>query len=439
MNNNPSTEKKRTGIKLLGAWAIVAYVLCILQATLGQRTSVVDQTLELKLFWSYIEWAQGNKEIGRQVILNIGLFAPFGFIVATAINVPTKRKLWLVPLIGMLLSVSVELVQLTFHLGLAELDDIVSNTLGTVIGMLAEVVFAAITKGKLRRFGLTAGCIVCLAAGVMGCLYLKYTHDWHTEEQYALCLSHVEDDGETLSFSGFAFSYDKQKTVCRPKFYLTADHLRYYKLDMNWGTEYPEVSDFYFGDSSHGACGLGGQLSEDRLDQALEYDLMVIWPGEFMPAYTGLHLSYENGEWLSRCVSRLYMGNLQLDGTDLEWLSREGELLNWREQYNTYLVQSQNQIYILVEQNSAMDNLENVEVSITLHQYPEGEKDKSCLFKEGELPSDINTGSYRVFCFEIPVEEPLKYIDLSFFSREENKDYWKVHVGSYLGRFLAEK
>lgn len=48
----------------------------------------------------------------------------------------TNRHRWLTALIsGFLLSVAIELIQLSFHRGLFEFDDMIHNTLGTVIGI----------------------------------------------------------------------------------------------------------------------------------------------------------------------------------------------------------------------------------------------------------------------------------------------------------------
>ena len=418
--------KKRIKTNILPSFALLIYIFAILFSTLGGRSSAVDQHLELNLFWSYIKWAQGDLEIGRQIILNIGLFAPFGFI--AAIKVPAKRRVWLVPLMGMVLSVFIEFMQLFFHLGLAELDDIVSNTLGATIGMGAEVVFTLVAKGRLRRIGLTLGCVVCVLAGIMGCLYLHYTGDRHLEDKFAFELISMED-ADSLHFSGYAFSYDEEE--CQPKLYLTADHLRYYRVVLQWEAEYPKLSQFYFGDDSHSACGFTGSVS--KLDPTLEYDLMILWPGEFLPAYTGQHISVENRKWITRSVSRLYSGNLDLTGTDFEFLKDEGELLYWVQQYETYLVSHGHQVYIITEKN-AIPNLENVEVMFIQKTLSGDEKDCSLLFGEGEVY--LNTGKYRVFCIDIPMEQPLKYIKVGFTSREEGKDYWTARVGQQVEELL---
>lgn len=60
---------------------------------------------------------------------NILLFIPFGFFLS-AIEGGGKRVI----LTGAIVSASIEIIQYIAALGLAEIDDVISNTLGAVIG-----------------------------------------------------------------------------------------------------------------------------------------------------------------------------------------------------------------------------------------------------------------------------------------------------------------
>lgn len=71
-----------------------------------------------------------------QIILNILLFIPFGFTLSTYLNChKSPRSLFLpVLLTSFLLSASVEVLQYLTSRGFTEVDDVINNTLGAVIG-----------------------------------------------------------------------------------------------------------------------------------------------------------------------------------------------------------------------------------------------------------------------------------------------------------------
>ena len=102
---------------------LIAYTLIILGETLLFRT-IGYTGYELKPFWSY-----AYPEMKWEVIANVLLFIPFGFLAG---------KLWgwkAIPLAAFQ-SFCIEAVQLTLHLGFFEIDDVIHNTVGAVIGYL---------------------------------------------------------------------------------------------------------------------------------------------------------------------------------------------------------------------------------------------------------------------------------------------------------------
>ena len=54
-----------------------------------------------------------------------------------------KKRKWIIAIFAFAFSSCIESLQLIFHLGYAEVDDIIHNTLGAVIGMFA---FSALEK-----------------------------------------------------------------------------------------------------------------------------------------------------------------------------------------------------------------------------------------------------------------------------------------------------
>ena len=87
-------------------------------------------------FREIIRFWNSRHQMGRIVVINlvgnIGAFLPFGlFVPIISIKL---RKAWKVILLGALLSMTVELLQLVTRVGSGDIDDIILNTFGTIIG-----------------------------------------------------------------------------------------------------------------------------------------------------------------------------------------------------------------------------------------------------------------------------------------------------------------
>lgn len=67
-----------------------------------------------------------------QISLNILLFIPFGFLLS--IISKRFRSLWITTVIGFIFSAGIETMQYITGRGLTEVDDVINNTLGALIG-----------------------------------------------------------------------------------------------------------------------------------------------------------------------------------------------------------------------------------------------------------------------------------------------------------------
>lgn len=74
----------------------------------------------------------------RNIILNILLFIPFGYLLPSMFP---KLRWWQVVIIGFCGSLLIELLQLLTRLGYADVDDLINNTLGAAIGFLCYKLF----------------------------------------------------------------------------------------------------------------------------------------------------------------------------------------------------------------------------------------------------------------------------------------------------------
>lgn len=144
--NSPLFNKLREPTALLG---FGIEIVTIVYFTLMFRDSSSAHSYELELFWSYKEWIiHHNAALGMEILNNILLFFPLGFIMTDAFR---KCPLRIVCLVSLILSGAVECCQLIFRLGLFEFDDILNNVLGAVLGWCVFHLLKNLRSRKRKR------------------------------------------------------------------------------------------------------------------------------------------------------------------------------------------------------------------------------------------------------------------------------------------------
>ena len=124
--------------------------IVILYATLLIRTPG-DYEVILTPFSTFTA-ARQQPELYREMLMNVFLFFPLGLTLSNAL--PQKWHRWLrialTTLIGCILSAGIEYAQYRYALGMAEVDDVICNTLGTFIGSTSLLIAHAIEKSRER-------------------------------------------------------------------------------------------------------------------------------------------------------------------------------------------------------------------------------------------------------------------------------------------------
>lgn len=103
------------------------------------------------LFYSYKSaWRSFNAMEWRNLILNIAMFVPFGFLLPMSFDF--FKKFWKTYLAGFLVTLGIESAQLIFKMGVVECDDVFNNFLGVMIGYgFYAVVCLIVNLIKKRR------------------------------------------------------------------------------------------------------------------------------------------------------------------------------------------------------------------------------------------------------------------------------------------------
>ena len=127
------TPKKKRIICLI---VFVLYILILLHLTIFRLDFYyTERQLNLILFIDLINIYRdrGSVEFFRLFLGNIGWFIPFGFLLPMLLK---RKNLFITMALGLLFSFFIETTQFVFYKGVAELDDLILNTLGTAIGYL---------------------------------------------------------------------------------------------------------------------------------------------------------------------------------------------------------------------------------------------------------------------------------------------------------------
>mgnify|MGYP002853855641 CR=1 FL=1 len=116
----------------------IEYCLLILSNAVFYRETADIRKMDLRLFWTYNEIAQGDNALKYEIILNVVLFIPLGLLFGIIFRSSGWRKVFV---LGCIVSCVVELMQLVMMRGLCEIDDVIHNTLGTTIGFVFYLIW----------------------------------------------------------------------------------------------------------------------------------------------------------------------------------------------------------------------------------------------------------------------------------------------------------
>lgn len=119
--------------EILCGLALSIYFVVLLGVTILNRDVRKRFRMELIPFWSYYEAiVKKDIEMALQILGNVLVFMPFGILLPEVWK--RTRNMRSVIFAAVSVSLTLELAQLIFKLGLFEFDDMFHNTLGAVLG-----------------------------------------------------------------------------------------------------------------------------------------------------------------------------------------------------------------------------------------------------------------------------------------------------------------
>lgn len=143
-------QKRISKRKLVLYGATIMYAVIVFGAVFLSRGGFYGVT-NLHLFSSYFEaYHKMEASLFRNIILNILLFVPFGFLLPHYSD--KFKKIYIAVPIGFCVSLMIELIQYITKIGIFELDDIFNNTVGVWIGYGVYMVVYRLKHKEKRAY-----------------------------------------------------------------------------------------------------------------------------------------------------------------------------------------------------------------------------------------------------------------------------------------------
>lgn len=118
-------------------FTFVTYSYCVLQLTILSRTPMQQYD---HIDWVFLSRWFDNNEQKAFYIANIIMFIPLGILLPMA-GKPMRHILIAAP-VAAACSIGIEAIQLKYHLGACQMDDVLLNSLGFLVGFLIYLVIA---------------------------------------------------------------------------------------------------------------------------------------------------------------------------------------------------------------------------------------------------------------------------------------------------------
>lgn len=129
-NNQRRLEKNRAQARVLPCSILWGYLVMLLTITFLSRESGTSGVVDLELFSTL----KINTRNSAYAIENVLLFIPYGVLVPWVLK--RMRHLWKCAALGALNSLAIESMQLFTGRGCFQVDDILANLIGSVLGYL---------------------------------------------------------------------------------------------------------------------------------------------------------------------------------------------------------------------------------------------------------------------------------------------------------------
>lgn len=381
VSKRKNSGKPKPDIKKMALYGVfICYLIVVFGVTMLSRSGFWQNNIIQPLFYSYRDaWNDFSITEWRNIILNILMFVPFGFLLPFLSK--KFQAFWKTYLAGFTFTLFIEVVQLILRRGIFELDDLMNNTVGAMIGYgcyrIALLIIAIIKKEKARIMPviccqipvvLTVTAFVVIFSvyanqelGNLNSNYISKLDNVQVETELELSLdeakmmvyrSYVVDESETRQvaeelFATFGLKIDESRTD------IYEDETIYYSNDGNRKSMWVRYAGKTFNYTDFDASF--NEESKEKTD-ASEEDIRTALGemGVDLPEDAVFETLEEQGYIFT--VNKIVDGNKMYDGTVTCGYTEDGVIshLNYNvvefEEYKDFSIISEKEAYEKLEQ-----------------------------------------------------------------------------------------
>ncbi len=403
---------------------LFVYIFTVLWFTVLNRPTGYH-VAQTELFWSFKRWLTGDINLGIEIMANIAMFVPYGFLMSLSLPISSRRKKTAVIIFtAFLFSFTIESLQLYFMRGLFEWDDMLSNTGGGIIGVILYGILEKVLKEQLFEKVLTlfntAFMIACLCVFIYGFGTDRMEADT-TSRAYCFQIDEVTVTDGVLTMKGFAFRYGH--STDHVSFILQSAEGEEVELETTYGIARPDVNDYFLCDCDYTHSGF---TAHGKIENK-EYEVMIGWPWS-IPISTGMFISSDGAHYMSEKKVAEPSG-----GKDLEEIVKNGILRVYRPDYHCWVYQVGWDLYWITEEGFHFEDdgstyiqyqlwttqVQNLPEKRLAHNHHWDNIGGS--FEKHEVEGDF--GGYRVMKRDIPTDYSVTSIMTGYY--KNGKWVWK--------------
>lgn len=401
MKNDGEFVEKRKSLLII----IITYVCVLLLFTVINRPITISAPKTM-LFWSYREWIKGNGNLGKEIIANVMMFFPLGFLVPFY---RSKRTLITVILISITLSFTIESLQLLLNRGLFEFDDVFNNTLGGVVGWQVHNCLKKYLADYVFMIGFLFIAIAFLVVYLNG-----NEEEQNYEKEYCVQV----DDVVEGRIKGFAFLYEQKSDELRIKLKSGAGKLisvpTIYHISRN------DVNQYFLCKRDYTYVGFQAILED--VDPCEEYEIVLNFGGT-LDVETSI---YVTGDRIH------YIKDKELQEPEGIDIVENGTLRVYRPDYHCWVYQYEGALYWIADSEFLFEDDGSTYIQYQLwttqtERLPEKRQENNWLwdniggnFEDYEINGEF--GRYRVMKRELPKEYSIISIETGYF--KDGKWVW---------------
>lgn len=405
--------------KLANAIFLAFYLFLVFYLTVLGRSQSFP-AYNTTVFWSYREWIEGNWKTGIQIIENIILFIPIGYLYSRFFS-KGKRAIILTVLFCAIVSFAIEHLQLDRMRGLFEYDDIINNTFGGLIGSLGyQVISEKINLRIAEKLTYIIGML-----SLLGMVYVVLTAGENADASCQMYCFQIDEISEN-TVRGVAFQYEKppQKFTLLIKETTTGTVYEIERVDVE---NRDDVNEYFDCEYDYTLSGFRAYL--DGINNSQEYEFLINW-GWKHPISTGVFFTGNDIHYAPQISYHPEM----FYGTDFEIIARNGDLRIYRPDIPCYVYQYDGYFYWVFGKDYHFDdNNTLIQYQLWTTQYSNLPSERISEGDEWDNKTDFieryevagNFGDYRVFRRKIPTEYAISSVLTGYY--KPHKWYWQSY------------